>query len=264
MADISIKKTKTEKDGSETQIYVVDKSENRSPSLILNFTTKTPPFNYSYVFGWKFKVSSAFRDALDIKYTEVTIAGTTLETWTQGNTYSFKEGDTIHSQDDSIIVQVDRAISCSNGTIEVSINSETTEVISIVQKKSHQGQVRFFIHQEKEEKQYFDCTQHEFIRLLMTGEFRPLRSEEEINIFHLTRPTTINELFEVKENLLSEAAQNGEILHVIYAGGSSPGSVRQIVPVKIEGDKVRARCIKSNKTKLYLIEKIGIMTAQQI
>lgn len=59
---------------------------------------------------------------------------------------------------------------------------------------------------------------------------------------------------------IESAIQTGEILTVTYNGGSQPGVVRQIVPVKFqESDKVIARCLLSGMTKCFVIEKISII-----
>jgi len=60
------------------------------------------------------------------------------------------------------------------------------------------------------------------------------------------------------EEKLKKAIELGEVLKVIYQGGSQPGTLRDIVPISIENGKVRARCINSNAVKLFMIEKIII------
>jgi hypothetical protein len=57
-------------------------------------------------------------------------------------------------------------------------------------------------------------------------------------------------------NKLAEAISTGELINIIYHGGSEPGTARMIMPIKIEGDKVRARCYASNKVKAFSLEKI--------
>ncbi|AUI87679.1 hypothetical protein BS333_14825 [Vibrio azureus] len=52
-------------------------------------------FHDEQAVGWKFYVHQAFRDALDIKLTPVTVHSKTYQTWTQGHAYSFKRGDTL-------------------------------------------------------------------------------------------------------------------------------------------------------------------------
>lgn len=62
---------------------------------------------------------------------------------------------------------------------------------------------------------------------------------------------------------IEAAIQSGEILTVTYNGGSTPGKVRELVPVRFEGvDKVRARCLESGTTKCFVIEKLSIIDDQ--
>ncbi|EGR1046173.1 TPA: hypothetical protein NU929_002130 [Vibrio cholerae] len=54
-------------------------------------------FENGYAVGWKFKVPEVFREALDIRFTPITINSKTVLTWTQGHAYSFNRGDCIGS-----------------------------------------------------------------------------------------------------------------------------------------------------------------------
>ena len=58
---------------------------------------------------------------------------------------------------------------------------------------------------------------------------------------------------------LEAAIGTGELLTMSYAGGSQPGATRMISPIKVEGDKVRARCYTSNRIKVFNINKITII-----
>ena len=62
---------------------------------------------------------------------------------------------------------------------------------------------------------------------------------------------------ETKEKL-QEAIGTGEILTIIYHGGSQPGSTREILPIKLTDNKVRARCYTSNAVKTFVIGKIEL------
>ena len=68
-------------------------------------------------------------------------------------------------------------------------------------------------------------------------------------------------------NKLSEAIETGEILSVIYHGGSQPGSVRQLSPIKVTSREVRARDASSNAVKTFLVAKMeligSILTTKQ-
>lgn len=59
----------------------------------------------------------------------------------------------------------------------------------------------------------------------------------------------------IAEKLLN-AAKTGEILRVRYFGGSTPGAERQLRPIAIADGKVRALCLQSGETKLFVIEKM--------
>lgn len=59
-------------------------------------------------------------------------------------------------------------------------------------------------------------------------------------------------------SILYEARDNGEVLKIKYHGGSQPGSLREISPIRISKDKLIARCISSNAVKTFVIEKIEI------
>lgn len=56
--------------------------------------------------SWAFKVTYAFRDALDIKYEERKKNKKPYMVWTQGPVLSFKEGDLVYSKDSTRAVQV--------------------------------------------------------------------------------------------------------------------------------------------------------------
>ena len=60
------------------------------------------------------------------------------------------------------------------------------------------------------------------------------------------------------EAILREAIATGEILTIAYHGGSQPGGKRQIAPIRIENDLVRARCYISGKAKAFRIKKIQV------
>jgi len=60
------------------------------------------------------------------------------------------------------------------------------------------------------------------------------------------------------EAILREAIETGEVLTIAYHGGSKPGSKREIAPICIEDDLVRARCYSSGKVKDFRIEQIQV------
>jgi predicted DNA-binding transcriptional regulator YafY len=57
---------------------------------------------------------------------------------------------------------------------------------------------------------------------------------------------------------LLQAAEAGEVIEIIYHGGSQPGAVRRIAPIEIDGDCVRAVCIATRAVKHYKLAKIEI------
>lgn len=61
------------------------------------------------------------------------------------------------------------------------------------------------------------------------------------------------------EARLREAIAAGEVLKIIYQGGSQPGAAREIAPMGIHGNKVMARCFTSNAIKEFNLEKIKIL-----
>jgi hypothetical protein len=56
-------------------------------------------FENGLAVGWKFKVYEAFKDALDIKFTPITVYKQTYNSWTQGHAFAFHEGDALYSHD---------------------------------------------------------------------------------------------------------------------------------------------------------------------
>ena len=65
----------------------------------------------------------------------------------------------------------------------------------------------------------------------------------------------------VKDRLL-DAIGTGEILGIAYHGGSQRGAYREIMPLQIIGDQVRARCLMSNAVKVFDMAKIEIADRQ--
>jgi hypothetical protein len=60
---------------------------------------------------------------------------------------------------------------------------------------------------------------------------------------------------------LRASIRTGEIVTIIYHGGSNPGASREIFPIGIMpgDDKLRARCIVDGATKVFKIDKISIV-----
>jgi hypothetical protein len=64
-------------------------------------------------------------------------------------------------------------------------------------------------------------------------------------------------------NLLQAAAHDKEILIITYHGGSQPGATREILPLVVTPEEVRARCYTSNAVKVFKINKIRICGKEQ-
>lgn len=57
---------------------------------------------------------------------------------------------------------------------------------------------------------------------------------------------------------IKEHHKNGEVLKIVYNGGSQPGSVREIVVTALKEDSIRAAAIGSTLSKEFKINKIEI------
>lgn len=121
--------------------------------------------------GWFFSVPEAFREALDIKYTERKIHGRSVWDWTQGAPpqLSFDVGDVFYDRPNvrnSDWGRVHRKIGFA-----VSIRAATPDRLSNGKIKS--GSVEFdlfrFKHGKIEETERFNTTQQEFMNFLRTG-----------------------------------------------------------------------------------------------
>lgn len=65
-------------------------------------------------------------------------------------------------------------------------------------------------------------------------------------------------------NTIQNAIGTGEVLKIKYHGGSQPGSIREIVPNKLDGDKFFAFCHTSKRVKQFAIDKIEIIPDSEI
>jgi len=64
-------------------------------------------------------------------------------------------------------------------------------------------------------------------------------------------------------SILRTTLGTGEILKIKYHGGSQPGSIREVVPEKLEGKMLYAYCHSSKRTKSFLINKIEIVPNEE-
>jgi hypothetical protein len=60
------------------------------------------------------------------------------------------------------------------------------------------------------------------------------------------------------KEILQDAIGTGELLHIIYYGGSQPGTTRMIFPRKIDGNKVLAKCSSNENVIHFFIDKIEL------
>ena len=62
-------------------------------------------------------------------------------------------------------------------------------------------------------------------------------------------------------DLLTEACVNGEVVRIIYHGGSQPGTVRAISPIEVSKSEVRARDLAVGIAKTFKLAKIELAEA---
>lgn len=55
---------------------------------------------------------------------------------------------------------------------------------------------------------------------------------------------------------LQEAAETGEVLRIRYHGGSQPGAVRDIQPMRVKRDRVLAVCHDAKGLRSFLFERM--------
>lgn len=60
------------------------------------------------------------------------------------------------------------------------------------------------------------------------------------------------------EETLTIAAKSGETLQIIYHGGSQPGTVREIKPLRVTPREVRAFDLSTGIAKLFLVDRIEL------
>ena len=55
---------------------------------------------------------------------------------------------------------------------------------------------------------------------------------------------------------LKEAIATGEIIPIVYSGGSQPGTLRYIRPIKVETDRVQAYYYDANGLRVFIFRKM--------
>jgi len=86
--------------------------EERSLILIANFVD-------GYSSDFIFKLPTSFKDALDIKLTPRMIRGKTINIYSQGKNYSFKQGDVIYDAKEAYTLEWGEALGYINNSIQV-------------------------------------------------------------------------------------------------------------------------------------------------
>ena len=66
-----------------------------------------------------------------------------------------------------------------------------------------------------------------------------------------------------KKQILIDALKSGKAVKVKYTVGSQPNRAREIIPLKIEKDKVLAKCLNSKTEKTFEINKLKLLSDQQ-
>lgn len=66
-----------------------------------------------------------------------------------------------------------------------------------------------------------------------------------------------------KKQVLIDAQKSGIVVKVTYKLGSQPNHAREIIPLRVDNDKVLAKCLNSNTEKLFLISELNLLTDQQ-
>ncbi len=62
---------------------------------------------------------------------------------------------------------------------------------------------------------------------------------------------------------LQETLGTGEVLNIIYHGGSEPGTARQVLPKRLDGDILRALCLTANRVKGFHLSKVELAETDQ-
>lgn len=112
--------------------------------------------------NWAYPIGYAFRDALDIKYTERIKDNKKHMLWTQGGYLSFKEGDYITSKDKSTNLHVKFAQ-------KIGWDADNDCI--------YLGVVVFDVYESNNKVNRFECNQVDFFGFLISGikqNFKPL------------------------------------------------------------------------------------------
>jgi hypothetical protein len=139
--------------------------ENRSLELL-----KNPESDYEK--SWAMCVPVAFNDALDIKRSERTVDGRKTICWTQGSSFSFREGDTIY---DSPRAYHDWDEALKHINLFVQVQEATSVVRSKDPHVRSPGSLTFLIFMPNRDRTgviaraRHTLSQDDFVRFLITG-----------------------------------------------------------------------------------------------
>lgn len=64
-------------------------------------------------------------------------------------------------------------------------------------------------------------------------------------------------------SVLRAAVGTGEIISIAYHGGSQPGTRRDIVVLRVDEDRVFARCLDAGGFRLFLFDRMAIATGNE-
>lgn len=181
--------------------------EERSLILISNFVD-------GYSSDFFFKLPTSFRDALDIKLTPRMIHGKTINTYSQGKNFSFKEGDVFYDAKEAYTLEWGKALKYIKHSLQVITGRDaTTEIVEsyeinnpqikyikkgedekiiekdvIINKYNYDsGYVKFKLFQPNDkkeklvEKTIYECSQENFVLFLQSGVLRTI-DKQEINL----------------------------------------------------------------------------------
>jgi uncharacterized protein (DUF983 family) len=66
---------------------------------------------------------------------------------------------------------------------------------------------------------------------------------------------------QTREELLKKAIDTGEVIKIRYNGGSQPGTIREITPLKIDGAYLEAFCSTQKRNRTFVISKIEVVSS---
>ena len=183
--------------------------DERSPILVAMFRD-------GYATGWRFAVTEAFKDALDIKLTPRKIGTRTENVWTQGNQFNFIQGSVFYDtrlayeltwvealEHLKLSVQiadvrpsqrvVSQTIETTSKQIEISTRGkgesskpklEMVDGLVISKERMDFGYIKFTVYRPNKDKSAveevdtIECDQEEFVAFLQTGIIRTLDNKK--------------------------------------------------------------------------------------